>query len=60
MLQSLPKEKLAYPLEPTNDPAQVVIPSTPSQMGEVQGQYPRLKAELEAEAVPQGEAFSQR
>ncbi|KIX09746.1 uncharacterized protein Z518_00827 [Rhinocladiella mackenziei CBS 650.93] len=48
-LESLPST--SYPLAPTGDPAQVEMPATPSQKGEIQGHYPILKGEHEAESV---------
>jgi hypothetical protein len=48
-LESLPST--TYPLEPTNDPAQVRMPETPTQRGEIQGNYPALKGEVDAETV---------
>ncbi|KAJ9661053.1 hypothetical protein H2198_002212 [Neophaeococcomyces mojaviensis] len=59
LLESIPKEQLSYPLAPTDDPAQVTMPQSPTQKGELQGQFPRLKGEIEAESQG-GEAFSQR
>lgn len=53
-LESLPST--TYPLKPTGDPAQVQMPQTPSQLGEIDGQYPQLKGELDAA----GGAYSQR
>ncbi|KAK4944351.1 hypothetical protein LTR10_016237 [Elasticomyces elasticus] len=41
----------AYPLEPTGDPAEIVMPQTPSQKGEVQGQYGQMRAEHLAQSV---------
>jgi len=60
LLQSTPKDQLSYPLEPTGDPAEIRVATTPGQAGDVQGQYPRLKGEIESEAIPTGEAFAQR
>ena len=48
-LESL--KSTTYPLAPTNDPVQVQMPQTPSQKGEIQGQYPTLKGELDAETI---------
>ncbi|KIW90683.1 uncharacterized protein Z519_08466 [Cladophialophora bantiana CBS 173.52] len=56
-LESLPST--SYPLAPTGDPAQVQMPATPSQKGEIQGHYPLLKGEHEAESVA-NESFEQR
>ncbi|OAL38218.1 hypothetical protein AYO20_02670 [Fonsecaea nubica] len=56
-LESLPSTP--YPLAPTGDPAQVQMPATPSQKGEIQGHYPLLKGEQEAESVGSS-SFEQR
>lgn len=48
-LESLPST--TYPLAPTNDPAQVQIPASPTMRGEIQGNYPALKGENEAESI---------
>ncbi|KPI34979.1 Lactobacillus shifted protein [Cyphellophora attinorum] len=48
-LQSLPST--TYPLAPTNDPVQVQMPQTPSQKGEIDGHYPALKGEVDAQSV---------
>ncbi|EHY55020.1 Lactobacillus shifted protein [Exophiala dermatitidis] len=48
-LESLPST--SYPLAPTGDPFEVELPKTPTMKGEVQGHYPLLKGEHEAEAV---------
>lgn len=56
-LESLPST--TYPLQPTGDPAQVQMPSTPSQHGEIQGHYPALKGEIEAENI-NGQPYQQR
>jgi hypothetical protein len=39
----------SYPLAPTGDPAEVTMPQTPSQKGTIQGHFPHLKGEHEAE-----------
>lgn len=41
----------AYPLYPTGDPAEIAMPATPTQKGEIQGHYPTLKGEHEAESI---------
>ncbi|KAJ9602201.1 hypothetical protein H2200_013321 [Cladophialophora chaetospira] len=56
-LESLPST--TYPLAPTGDPAEIQMPSTPSQKGQIQGQFPILKGEHEAESVG-STAFEQR
>ena len=56
-LESLPST--AFPLAPTGDPAEIAMPSTPSQKGEIQGQFPTLKGEHEAESVG-STSFDQR
>ena len=56
-LESLPST--SYPLAPTSDPAQVQMPDTPSQKGEIQGHYPLLRGEHEAESVDK-QPFQQR
>ncbi|EXJ93385.1 NADH dehydrogenase (ubiquinone) Fe-S protein 6 [Capronia coronata CBS 617.96] len=48
-LESLPSTP--YPLAPTGDPAEVEMPATPTMKGEVQGHYPLLKGEHEAQGV---------
>ncbi|KAK5100993.1 hypothetical protein LTS08_004599 [Lithohypha guttulata] len=52
-LESLPKEQLAFPLYPTGDPDEVAMPKTKTQMGEIQGEFPALKGELDANSIPQ-------
>jgi len=49
----------SYPLHPTGDPAEVVMPQTPTQKGEVQGQYGQMRAEHLAQSVGDT-AFEQR
>ncbi|KAK5049883.1 hypothetical protein LTR84_004001 [Exophiala bonariae] len=56
-LESLPST--TYPLAPTNNPAQVQMPSSPTQKGEIQGHYPQLKGEHDAESVG-GQPLQQR
>lgn len=53
-IESLPST--TYPLKPTGDPAEVQMPQTPSMMGQIDGQYAKLKGEVDAE----GGEFSQR
>jgi NADH dehydrogenase (ubiquinone) Fe-S protein 6 len=48
-LESL--KSTTYPLAPTGDPMQVQMPSTPSQKGEIQGNFPPLKGEQEAQSI---------
>ncbi|KIV93023.1 hypothetical protein PV10_04268 [Exophiala mesophila] len=48
-LESLPST--TYPLAPTNDPAQVRLPTSPSMKGEIQGDFPQLAGEQEGESV---------
>ncbi|KAK6384800.1 hypothetical protein LTS17_002363 [Exophiala oligosperma] len=56
-LESLPST--TYPLAPTGDPMEVQMPATPSQKGEIQGQYPHVRGEHLAESL--GETtFEQR
>ena len=57
-LESLPSTP--YPLRPTGDPAEVEMPSSPSQMGEIQGKHPHLMGEIKAQTVGGEPAFSQR
>jgi len=56
-LESLPSTP--YPLAPTGDPAAVDMPATPTQKGEIQGHYPLLRGEHEAEAAD-NQPFQQR
>ncbi|ETI24549.1 hypothetical protein G647_03918 [Cladophialophora carrionii CBS 160.54] len=56
-LESLPST--SYPLAPTGDPDEIPMPTSPSQKGEVQGQFPILKGEHEAESIGK-ESFEQR
>ncbi|KIW53808.1 hypothetical protein PV05_06220 [Exophiala xenobiotica] len=56
-LESLPQT--SYPLAPTGDPMEVEMPATPSQKGEIQGQYPQMRGEHLAESVGDT-AFEQR
>lgn len=53
------QKKTNYPLRPTGDPAEIEVPQTASQKGEIQGHYPRLKAEIEAEGID-GQLYAQR
>jgi len=55
----MPKEQLAYPLEPTGDPAEVRLPSSPTQRGDYQGDFPQLKGEAEAQSQG-GQPFANR
>ena len=56
-LESLPST--TYPLAPTGDPMEVQMPATPSQKGEIQGQYPQVRGEHLAESLGET-AFEQR
>lgn len=49
----------SYPLEPTGDPDEIEMPTTPSQQGEIQGHYAMLKGEIEAEGIEK-QPFAQR
>jgi len=57
LLESLPST--SYPLEPTEDAAQVPLPGAPHQPGEVQGKHPHLMGEIQAQGSDQ-QGFSQR
>lgn len=59
MLEAIPKDQLSFPLEPSNDPAQVRMPQTKTQKGEIQGQYPQLEGEIRGEGEG-GQPFAQR
>jgi hypothetical protein len=48
-LESLPST--SYPLQPTGAPEEVALPTSPTMKGEIQGQFPILKGEHEAESV---------
>ncbi|KIW68554.1 hypothetical protein PV04_04493 [Phialophora macrospora] len=56
-LESLPST--SYPLAPTGHPYEVQLPPSPTQKGEIQGQFPILKGEHEAESVTDT-SFEQR
>lgn len=56
-LESLPST--TYPLAPTNDPAQVRLPTSPSMKGEIQGDFPQLAGEQEAGSI-NGQPLQQR
>ncbi|KAF7845963.1 hypothetical protein BT93_L5781 [Corymbia citriodora subsp. variegata] len=58
-LESQPPESLPYPLYSSGDPAEVQMPQTITQHGEIQGRLPQLKGELRAESVD-GQPFTQR
>ncbi|KAK5462456.1 hypothetical protein LTS15_002168 [Exophiala xenobiotica] len=49
----------AYPLAPTGDPMQIEMPASPTQKGEIQGQYPHMRGEQLAQSVGDT-AFEQR
>lgn len=59
MLEAVPKDQLAFPLEPSGDPAEVRMPQTKSQKGEIQGQFAQLQGEVIGEGEG-GQPFSQR
>ena len=56
-LESLPSTP--YPLKPTGDPAEVVLRSTPSLHGHIDGTSPHLVGEMESQSVD-GKPFHQR